>query len=214
VRGQTDAVVTVEASGTLVDVVAYPYRPLEPPKPGPGGLRALGAQLLISEESGQPIATLGNASTAEWVTRQYLAPASTWSSVTPVVLPGHDDPGDLRQRLKTTRDAEEQARLIQKLGRRTEALVRKSIREAGYGDELAFHSEIEARSVGFLAGVEPARRYAVPQHLQRFPRFHVRITWRTPAGPVELPGPIALGRGRFSGMGLFVGEPLSALVER
>jgi CRISPR-associated protein Csb2 len=53
--------------------------------------------------------------------------------------------------------------------------------------------------VGFLAGVDLASRYAVPAHLRGSPRVHVRLRW-----PQEVRGPLCLGSGRFSGLGLFV----------
>jgi CRISPR-associated protein Csb2 len=76
--------------------------------------------------------------------------------------------------------------------------VRKALRHSGFSDDLVFGAQIETREVGFFAGVEPASCYAVPQHLAAFPRLHVRIVW---PGPV--PGPLCIGRGRFSGLGLF-----------
>jgi CRISPR-associated protein Csb2 len=41
-------------------------------------------------------------------------------------------------------------------------------------------------------------RYAVPQHLASYPRLHVRLTWPRPVN-----GPLCIGSGRFSGLGLF-----------
>jgi CRISPR-associated protein Csb2 len=81
--------------------------------------------------------------------------------------------------------------------RRREALIRKALRQAGVGEELAFSAEIETRETGFIAGVEKASRYAVPSHLANSPRLHVKLTW-----PVKVAGPLCIGRGRFSGLGL------------
>ncbi|HVH46594.1 MAG TPA: nucleotidyl transferase AbiEii/AbiGii toxin family protein [Labilithrix sp.] len=51
VRGETDVTLKVAADGTIIDFVRYPYAPLEPPTPGPGGVllasvRDLGAMKL------------------------------------------------------------------------------------------------------------------------------------------------------------------------
>jgi CRISPR-associated protein Csb2 len=49
-----------------------------------------------------------------------------------------------------------------------------------------------------------ADRYGVPNHLKRFPRFHVKIQWRDAhKRPVQVTGPVCLGGGRFFGLGLF-----------
>src|SRR5205085_534783 len=101
-------------------------------------------------------------------------------------------------------DASEQRMLLARLEARTDGLIRKAIVHAGYAEELAEHAEIDWRRVGFLAGVEPADRYGVPNHLKRFTRVHVRVAWRNRSGqPVEVPGPCIIGGGRFYGLGLF-----------
>ncbi len=41
-------------------------------------------------------------------------------------------------------------------------------------------------------------RYVVPKHLEKFPRAHVIITFAE-----NLPGPLAIGSGRHSGLGAF-----------
>jgi hypothetical protein len=51
VRGETDVTLKVAADGAIIDFVRYPYAPLEPPTPGPGGVllasvRDLGAMKL------------------------------------------------------------------------------------------------------------------------------------------------------------------------
>jgi CRISPR-associated protein Csb2 len=44
----------------------------------------------------------------------------------------------------------------------------------------------------------------VPEQHRRFRRLHVRITWRSPDGiPIKVSGPICIGGGKFSGLGLF-----------
>lgn len=97
-----------------------------------------------------------------------------------------------------SKGGEEQKLLLERLMRRREALVRKALRHAGFGDELAFSAKIEARETGFFAGIAKASRYSVPSHLAKSPRFHVKLTW-----PMKVAGPLCIGRSRSSGLGLF-----------
>lgn len=161
--------------------------------------RTLGGMELVDEKTGEVQAVLAETSLRDGVLNRYVSEGRTWVTVTPVVLPGHDDPGGLREKLRKTMPPEERKLLLERLARRREALVRKALRHAGFGDDLAFSAEIEIRETGFMAGVERASRYAVPAHLTQAPRFHVKLTW-----PVKVAGPICIGGGRFSGLGLFV----------
>jgi CRISPR-associated protein Csb2 len=160
--------------------------------------RALGGMELIDEKSGEVQAVLAATSGNDRGLKRYVSESYTWATVTPVVLPGHDDPGGLREKLHNAKGGEEQKSLLARLMKRREALVRKALRHAGLGDELAFSAQIETRQTGFVAGVEKASRYAVPSHLAASARLHVRLTW-----PVKVAGPLCVGRGRFSGLGLF-----------
>lgn len=160
--------------------------------------RVLGGMDLIDEKTGEVQAVLAATSRNDRVLRRYVAESTTWATVTPMVLPGHDDPRGLREKLRKVRSSEEQKSLLGRLVKRREALVRKALRHAGLGDELAFSAEIETRETGFIAGVEKASRYAVPAHLATSPRLHVKLTW-----PMTVAGPLCIGSGRFSGLGLF-----------
>ncbi len=160
--------------------------------------RALGGMDLVDEKTGEVQAVLAATSQSDRVLKRYVSEGTTWVTVTPMILPGHDDPGGLRDRLRKTTRSEEQKALLGRLVRRREALVRKALRHAGLGDELAFSAEIETRETGFIAGVEKASRYAVPMHLAKAPRLHVKLTW-----PVKVAGPLCIGSGRFTGLGLF-----------
>jgi CRISPR-associated protein Csb2 len=160
--------------------------------------RVLGGVELIDEKTRRPVALLAIASTSDRALKRYIDEATVWATVTPVVLPGHDDPRGLRVRAGRTRDASEQKKLLLRLAQRREGLVRKALRHSGFSDDLVLGAQIETREVGFFAGVEPALRYAVPLHLAAFPRLHVHIIW-----PRPVPGPLCIGRGRFSGLGLF-----------
>lgn len=160
--------------------------------------RSLGGAELIDEDTGRCVALLAASAPEDRALRRYLDEAVNWATVTPVVLPGLDDPGGLRERLRHARNAAEQKQILERLTRRREGLVRKSLRQAGFAEELVFGAQVETREVGFFAGLERASRYAVPQHLKPFPRFHARITWAKPVA-----GPLCVGRGRFSGLGLF-----------
>jgi CRISPR-associated protein Csb2 len=160
--------------------------------------RALGGMDLIDEKTGDVQAVLASTSRNDRVLKRYVSESTTWATVTPMVLPGYDDPGGLREKLHNARGGEEQRSLLERLMKRREALVRKALRHAGLGNELAFSAEIETRQTGFVAGVETASRYAVPSHLKMSPRLHVKLTW-----PVKVAGPLCVGSGRFSGLGLF-----------
>jgi CRISPR-associated protein Csb2 len=94
--------------------------------------------------------------------------------------------------------------MLARLSNRIDGLLRKAIVQAGFPEELADRAELEWRKVGFWPGTDLADRYGVPDHLRRFPRFHVKIQWRDARGnAVEVPGPVCFGGGRFYGLGLF-----------
>lgn len=58
--------------------------------------RTLSGQELISEDEKQPLALLSLLPATDRVVRQYTQPAASWATVTPVVLPGYDDPDHYR----------------------------------------------------------------------------------------------------------------------
>ena len=169
--------------------------------------RTLSGSNLVDEQDHEVRAILVRIPTNERMVQRYVRPAAVWSTVTPMVLPGYDDPAHYRRRMKNTTSADEQKRLLGRLEDRIEGLIRKAIVQAGFPPTLAEHAGIEWRNVGYRAGVDLAVRYRVPEKLQRFSRWHVRITWRDSHGDeAELSGPICLGSGRFYGLGLFAAE--------
>lgn len=167
--------------------------------------RGLSGIDLIDENTNEPMALLAPLPSTDPVVRTYVDSASTWTTVTPVVLPGYDDPDQLRRKAhRAGISTEEQRRIYQKLAERTEGLIRKALLQAGFSDILARHVTVEWNPSGFLPGVELANRYGVPSHLRRFPRVHVKLRFRDPEGRrVRVPGPICIGGGRFYGLGLF-----------
>lgn len=146
--------------------------------------RALAGCELLDQNTGSPQALLAPLPRSDRVLRNYvpLRGASAWATVTPMVLPGHDDRRD----------------------EKTEALIRKAISQAGFPETLARHAELDWRPVGFWPGADLAARYPVPDYLRSYPRYHVFLRWRDEhARPLPLEGPICLGGGRFLGLGLF-----------
>jgi len=170
--------------------------------------RLLSGTDLIPEGTDRPVALLSRIPKSDKVVACYIGPASTWATVTPVILPGHDDPRKLRRRLKRSEggppiDADQQREVLDKLDQRIDGLLRKAIRQAGYSDELARFAEIDWRGVSFWPGVGLATCYDPPNKLRRFRRLHVRITWHNAGGQsISVPGPICLGGGRFIGLGV------------
>jgi CRISPR-associated protein Csb2 len=115
---------------------------------------------------------------SDWVLKQYVGESRVWSTVTPVVLPGYDDRDD------TT----------------AERLLRRAFVHAGFSEEVACGLGLDWRNVGFRAGVDLASRFCLPDRLNG-PRYHVRVTF-----PHPIRGPLAVGAGRYRGLGLFAGE--------
>lgn len=166
--------------------------------------RSLSGQELVDEDKKEPIALLSLVAKTEKVVQCYTQPAATWATVTPVVLPGYDDPAHYRRRLTRGASAREQGKLLEHLDDRIEGLLRKAILQAGFSRTLADNAELEWNKTGFWPGTELADRYGIPDHLRRFPRYHVRIQWRDQQkGPVQVPGVVCVGGGRFYGLGLF-----------
>ncbi len=159
--------------------------------------QALQGAELVDEQSNNRVCVLSPSGRGDRTIDRYLGSGSEWATVTPVVLPGLDDPGGLRSRLKVVREPAEQERLLLRLHARREGLVRKALRHSGLPEELVFGAEVETGASGFFAGTVHADRYAVPHHLRQFPRFHVRVRFQA-----AVRGPLCVGRGRFSGLGL------------
>ncbi len=170
-----------------------------------------GRELVPQNEGAGPVAMLVVGSRADKVVDPYVRSAHVWSTVTPVVLPGFDDPDGIRRRL-SERDptraltGDEKRRQLAALNRRTCDLLLKAFAHAGIGPELLSaekldrgEAELEWRDVGFHAGVDLARRYSV--NTPRYPRYHVRVRFSH-----SVSGPLAIGAGRYRGMGVFAVE--------
>jgi CRISPR-associated protein Csb2 len=169
--------------------------------------RVISGQELREENGGKAVALLSLIPANDKVVRRYMHSRAVWKSVSPVVLPGYDDPRHYRRRMERGVSADEQRRLLEQLDVRIDGLLRKAIVQAGFSEELASRAELDWRKSGFWPGTELADRYGVPDHLKRFPRYHVRIQWRNSTGePVNVPGPLCIGGGRFYGVGLFAGD--------
>lgn len=162
---------------------------------------------LIDERSGEPCALLSRLQNSDPHTKNnYLAPSATWATVTPVVLPGYDDPRKFRQRLRENGGltAEEKSVLLAKLDQRIDLLLRKALRQAGYPEAITRHAAIEWRGSGYLPGTDLASRYIAGDQHRRYRKLHVHIQFRDEHGqPLPIPGPLCFGGGKFTGTGLF-----------
>ena len=175
-------------------------------------VRALEGQELTDEKSKHPVAFLRRQSHRDNAVADYFAESAVWTTVSPVVLPGHDDPRKLRRRLRDAAaplSVAEKAQILRTLDRRIERLLRKAFIESGLPATLVADADLEWRGTGFLPGADLASRYSTPDQCRRFRRLHVRVVWRErfPDGtlhPRTITGPLCIGSGRFSGLGLFV----------
>lgn len=174
--------------------------------------RVLEGRELMDEKTERAIAFLRRQSENDGAIASYFQEASSWTTVTPVVLPGHDDPRKLRRRLRDEvplLSVAEKEQIIRKLDARIDRLLRKAFLDAGLPASLVTDADLQWRGTGFLPGADLASRYSVPDQCRRLRRLHVRVVWRerTANGelrPRKLTGPFCIGSGRFSGLGLFV----------
>jgi len=116
------------------------------------------------------------------VARFYTQPANAWASVTPVILPGHDD----RKPAKTRK------------------LIEKALAQSGVEQPCQFEwSPFSRFPKSFSAHKydKDNRRigYVRPDHLQTQTAVHL---WLRFDGGLKVPGPLALGAGRHCGFGL------------
>ncbi len=117
--------------------------------------------------------------TSDWVLQQYIGTSDVWSTVTPVIWPGHDDRNPAK----------------------AERLLRKAFVDAGLPQSVVDSIvQLEWRGVGFRAGLDLARNYVTPEQLHGS-RYHVRVRFAN-----AVTGPLAVGAGRYRGFGLFAAE--------
>jgi len=117
------------------------------------------------------IGVLNVQSGKDWVRDQYTGSATTWTSVTPVILDGYDD-----------RNAA-----------KTEKLLRKALANVGITAEV---KELNWQPFGFIAGVEPARAFVRPEKLHgTMLHLHLQMK-RSIQGPLA----IGAGRYRGFGL--------------
>jgi CRISPR-associated protein Csb2 len=147
---------------------------------------ALGADLTWENRTVAALETLPD---DDWVLRRYLPRdgATTWTTVTPVILPGHDDHSE----------------------KKIERLIRRAMLQAGLEQKVVDEIEtLEWGTAGFLAGLRHARSYPAPDKVKG-PRLHVRVRF---AQPVR--GPLVVGSGRHRGVGTFVALAMPLAVPR
>lgn len=139
--------------------------------------QALAGTSLQAEATAIPMTALLVPLENDGVLRCFIDCATTWVTVTPVILSGYDDRSPTK----------------------AERLLRLALVQTGFNQTLVDQVQIEWRGVGFLPGVDLASRYLPPENLNHRPRYHVRLRF-----PHPVAGPLAVGSGRFRGFGLFV----------
>lgn len=112
----------------------------------------------------------------------YLGTSTTWLTVTPVILHGHDHRHGKFSPLKAQK------------------LVLQALSESGLPSFLI--EEVWFQKSPFWRGAGHAKDIQVPQHLLDWPRYHVGMTFRSP-----LTGPLLAGLGQHYGIGLFARSP-------
>lgn len=163
--------------------------------------RRLNGCELIDRVTCQPVAMLSHVASADKGVTPFTDPARTWSTVTPVILPGHDDPDGLRRRYRERvasggASVEEQRHLLTRLDTRILSLLWKAFHQAGWSSDELAGAELEYRSVGWFRGLELANNYELPP--LKFPRYHVRVRFTQ-----AVSGPLVVGAGRYRGFGIF-----------
>ncbi|MGH9479628.1 MAG: type I-G CRISPR-associated protein Csb2, partial [Terriglobales bacterium] len=135
----------------------------------------------------RPACLLETAPDRDPVIWAYERPATTWHTVTPVVLHGHNS---------------EHGKFSPK---KTSALLLSAFAKAGFTPEQI--EELFYQPAPFWPGTGAAFAFKTPAHLNQWPRYHVGVRFREP-----VQGPLLIGIGQHYGIGLFAAadSPASA----
>jgi CRISPR-associated protein Csb2 len=115
--------------------------------------------------------------------RSYIQASNTWASVTPVILPGHDDHKSHKTR-----------KLIVK------ALAQGGIKERCEFEWSAFSWFRKSLSSHKYDRNKRPTGYIRPDHLLTQTAVHLKLRF---SDDVQVPGPLAIGAGRHCGLGIF-----------
>jgi CRISPR-associated protein Csb2 len=140
-------------------------------------------RLIESNGNGRQAVPVCRILESDWldgVWQRYLPrePKPEWRSVTPVVLHGHNS---------------EHGKFSLK---KTEQLLYQAFEKSGYSRQTI--TEIAFQPAPFWVGTEGALAMRVPEHLKKWPRYHVAVRFNQPVS-----GPVLVGIGRHYGIGLF-----------
>lgn len=117
------------------------------------------------------------------VVRFYIEPSNVWASVTPVILPGHDDHKPDKTR-KLIENALEQSGIEQRCKFEWSSFSQ-------FPKSLSAHKyDCEKRPTGYIR----------PDHLLTQTAVHLKLRFDD---GLEVPGPLAIGAGRHCGLGVF-----------
>lgn len=117
------------------------------------------------------------------VARFYTQPSNVWASVTPVILPGHDDHKPDK----------------------TRKLIEKALAQSGIEQRCEFEWSVFSRFPQSLSAHRHDRDkrptgYIRPDHLLSQTAVHLKLCFND---GLEVPGPLAIGAGRHCGLGVF-----------
>jgi CRISPR-associated protein Csb2 len=117
------------------------------------------------------------------VARLYTESANAWASVTPVILPGHDDHKPAK----------------------TRKLIEKTLAQSGIEQPCEFEWNAFSRFPKSLSAHKYDRNkrptgYIRPDHLLSQTAVHLRLRFKE---GLNIPGPLAIGAGRHCGLGVF-----------
>jgi CRISPR-associated protein Csb2 len=113
----------------------------------------------------------------------YVQSATVWASVTPVILPGHDD-----------HNADKTSKLIEK------ALAQSGIEQQCEFEWNAFSQFPMSLSAHKYRCDKRPTGYIRPNHLVSQTAVHLKLRF---SNGLEVPGPMAIGAGRHCGFGVF-----------
>ncbi len=117
--------------------------------------------------------------------RSYTRATNKWASVTPVILPGHDD----RKPAKTRR-------LI------GSALAQSGIRQHCEFEWSPFSHFRKSLSAHKYDKDKQPTGYIRPDHLMTLTAVHLKLRFKN---ELNFPGPLSIGAGRHCGLGIFAG---------